>query len=165
MVTLRPAEKDDLPKLEWYGAYTHYRNLFRRAYRDQLKGRRLMLLADCNDFPIGCLFIQLVSSNRRIADGKGRAYLYSFRVMEMFRGRGIGTALISEAEQMLHDRGYHSATIAVAKTNTDALRLYERLGYQRFGQDPGRWSYTDHRGRLRQVEEPCWVLEKTLSSV
>ena len=37
--------EEDLPKLEWYGEYLHFRRVFRRAYDDQLAGRRLMLLA------------------------------------------------------------------------------------------------------------------------
>lgn len=161
-VTLRLAVKRDIPRFEWYGEYRHFRNLFRRAWREQVAGRRLLLVADCNDFPIGHIFIQLHSANPRISDGKTRAYLYSFRVMEIFQGHGIGTALITEAERLLVERGFRQATIAVAKDNTRALRLYERLNYAVFGEDPGRWSYTDHKGKVIKVVEPCWILEKHL---
>ena len=58
-----------------------------------------MLVADCNDFPIGHIFIQLSSGEQHIADGRRRAYLYSLRVMDMFQGRGIGTRLIDEASK------------------------------------------------------------------
>lgn len=161
-VMLRIAEKPDIPRLEWYGLYSHYRNIFRRAYREQKRGRRLILVADCNGFPVGHVFIQFKSTNPHIADGVDRAYLYSFRVMEMFRGHGIGTRLLEEAETVLLDRGFSRVTIAVAKENYRALNLYERLGYLKVGDDPGRWSYVDHHGQSRRVEEPCWVLEKKL---
>lgn len=161
-VIFRFAKKADLPKLEWYGQYSHFRNLFLRAFREQLRGRRLMLLADCNGFPIGHVFVSLRSTNLAIADGERRAYLYSLRVMEMFRGHGIGTRLILEAEAILHARGIVWTTIAVAKENLSARRLYERLGYGIFAEDTGQWSYTDHRGRTRFVDEPCWILEKRL---
>lgn len=158
-ITLRAAVREDLPKLEWYGLYAHYRNLFRRAYREQQLGRRLMLVADCNNFPIGHLFIQFINPG----DGsEGRAYLYSFRVMEMFRGQGIGTRLMQEAETIIRQRGYSRVTISVAKANPDAKRLYERLGYQVFAQDEGRWRYADHRGNIRTVHEPCWMLHKQI---
>ena len=98
-ITLRLARRGDLPKLEWYGQYTHFRNLFRRTFQEQEQRRRLMLIADCGDFPIGHVFIQLSSGDLHFSDGKRRAYLYSLRVMEMFRGRGIGTRLIEEAER------------------------------------------------------------------
>ncbi|GAB4508452.1 MAG: GNAT family N-acetyltransferase [Anaerolineae bacterium] len=161
-IVIRAAERRDVPLMEWYGQYTHFRNLFHKTWREQLQGRRLMLVADCSGFPIGHVFIQLRSTNTRIADGRRRAYLYSFRVMEMFQGRGIGTRLLQEAERILQGRDYLWATIAVAKDNDGALRLYERLGYRKFAEDPGRWTYTDHEGNVIKVEEPCWILEKRL---
>lgn len=164
-IRLRIATKDDIPRLEWFGQYAHYRNVFRRTFREQIDGRRLILIADCNDFPVGHIFIQLKSGNRYIADGMSRAYFSSFRVMEMFRGQGLGTRILKEAELIITERGFRWATIAAGKDNPRALNLYERLGYQRFGEDPGRWSYVDHHGVLRQVEEPCWILEKDLSAL
>ena len=80
----------------------------------------------------------------------------------MFRGRGIGTRLLEEAENILVERGFRWATIAVAKDNPDALRLYRRLGFRTIRADDGDWSYRDHEGSLRFVHEPCWVLEKQL---
>jgi ribosomal protein S18 acetylase RimI-like enzyme len=94
----------------------------------------------------------------------GHGYLYAFRVMEMFRGHGIGTWLLQEAENIIVDRGLEWSTIAVAKENHSARRLYERLGYQKFAEDSGRWSYLDHKGIVRHVHEPCWLLEKHLQS-
>ena len=161
-ILLRVATLEDLPKLEWYGQYKHFRNLFRRTYREQQAGRRVMLLADSNNFPIGHVFIQFKDPDDT-PDEIGRAYLYSFRVMEVFRGHGIGTWLLQESENMILDRGIEWATIAVAKDNDGALRLYERLGYQIYTEDSGRWSYLDHKGIVRHVNEPCWMLEKNLS--
>lgn len=161
-ITLRLATRGDLTKLEWYGAYTHFRPLFRRTYQDQLHGNRLMIVADCANFPIGQIFVQLGSEETRMATPGQRAYLYSLRVMEMFQGKGIGTRLISEAEAMVAAMGYSSTSIAVAKDNAKARRLYEHVGYVIFDDDDGHWSYTDHRGIVRQVHEPCWLLEKKL---
>jgi ribosomal protein S18 acetylase RimI-like enzyme len=161
-IALRIATSSDLPKLEWYGQYTHYRRLFRRAFREQQAGNRFILVATSRNFPIGLIIVQLRSTETTIADGYSRAYLYSLRVMEMFRGRGIGTRLIREAESLIMDRGFQWTTIAVAKHNQGARRLYERLDYQIFKEDPGQWSYLDHRGQPRHVNEPCWLLEKNL---
>ncbi len=155
-VTFRLARADDLPKLEWYGQYTHFRAVFKRTYRDQLQGRRLMLIAECNDFPIGQVFMQTGRDNHQ------RTYFYSLRVMDMFRGKGIGTRLLEEAESIALTYGYHAATIAAAKDNPRARSLYERHGYQLIGEDAGIWSYIDHENKTRHVHEPCWVLEKRL---
>jgi ribosomal protein S18 acetylase RimI-like enzyme len=161
-VTFRIATREDLPKLEWFGQYTHFRNLIRRSFREQVNGRRLLLVADFNGFPIGQVFIQFQSMNTNIADGSTRGYFYSFRVMDLFQNQGIGTRLLQEAETILIERGYRYVTLSVAKDNPDALRLYERNGYYIIGQDEGRWSYVDHRGVTRDVVEPCWMLEKSL---
>lgn len=163
-ITIRRLEKADLPKLEWFGAYLHYRNLFKRSYDERQLGRREMLIADCNDYPIGRLFILFASRNRAIADGRQRAYLYSFAVMEMFRGGGIGSRLIESAEDYLITHQFLVATIAVAKNNAGALRLYERYGYRIFDEENSDWNYIDHQGVTRRVREPSWLLEKSLAT-
>jgi ribosomal protein S18 acetylase RimI-like enzyme len=161
-ITMRLATRADLPKLEWYGQYTHYRMMYRRTYHEQQEGNRLMLVADCQGFPIGQVFIQLRSRESRMAQTGQRAYLYALRVMEMFRGSGIGTRLLTEAEALVKARHYRTTTIAAAKDNPKARRLYERLGYRVFAEDDGRWSYRDHRNIVQYVDEPCWLLEKRL---
>lgn len=161
-VTFRLAVYSDLPKLEWYGQYTHFRALFRRTYQEQLQQRRLMLVADCNKFPIGHVFIQLFAGDPDYSDGRQRTYLYSLRVMDMFQGQGIGTRLIHEAEIISAERRFEWVTIAAARDNPRARRLYEKLGYHVYAEDEGKWSYLDHENRMRYVHEPCWVLEKRI---
>ncbi len=95
-VTIRQLREDDLPKLEWYGQFKHFRNLFRRSYEGQVKGYRFMLVATVNDFPIGRLFIQYGQSRSRLSDGRNRGYLYSFQVMEIFRGNRDSTNSLSK---------------------------------------------------------------------
>lgn len=161
-ITIRAATADDVAKLEWQGEFAHFRGLFQRSYREQVAGNRLMLVATSNDYPIARLFIQFHSKNTLIANGHNRGYLYSFYVMEMFRGHGIGTQLIDRAEHILTDRGFTVATIAVAKDNAKALRLYQRRNYEIFTEDEGKWRYHDHLGKMRHVHEPCWLLAKPL---
>lgn len=161
-IVFRFAEHEDLPKLEWHGEYTHFRRVFERAFEDQQAGQRLMLLADVNDWPIGQVFIQLASVDDIFATMRKRGYLYSLRVMDAFRNMGIGTALLKEAEAILRERDYQSVSIAAAKDNPGARRLYERLGYEVFSEDSGRWNYVDHEGRTQHVVEPCWLLEKQI---
>lgn len=160
-VTLRLAREEDLPKLEWMGEFTHFRRLFQQTYQDQLAGHRLMLLADLNQFPIGQVFILF---NSTIGwNGSEYGYLYSLRVMTPFQGLGIGTQLILQAEHIMQERQMNYATIAVAKDNPRARHLYERLGYQVYSSDDGRWSYQDHKGHTVHVYEPCWMMEKKLA--
>lgn len=163
-VTIRPLKSADLPKLELDGQFAKFRTLFKRAYRDQLEGRRLMLVAERGDEIVARLFILFNSADFTIADGETRAYLYSFFVVPVLRGLGLGTHMVEHAEHLLLERGFRYATIAVAKDNEGALKLYQRLGYLIQREDPGRWSYTDHLGQVQRVYEPCWIMEKRLEN-
>lgn len=160
MITLRPLVPEDLPKLEWYGQYTHFRNVYARTYEEHCIGRRLMLVAVLNNFPIGQVFLHLALGHNQ--EKHKRGYLYALRVMEHLQGLGIGTRLIHYAEQNLIERDFEIAMISAAKTNIRARQLYERLGYHVIGEDEGRWQYMNHRGEVVQMHEPCWILEKNL---
>jgi GNAT superfamily N-acetyltransferase len=53
-------------------------------------------------------------------------------VPEAFRGMGLATQLIALAEDEARNRGCHSVWIDTL--NPEALRLYQRLGYEIFGE-------------------------------
>jgi ribosomal protein S18 acetylase RimI-like enzyme len=161
-VLVREARESDLQALEWEGRYQHFRRLYRRAMSEAKRGRRILLVAEMDQRVVGQIFIQLASGRAELADGEQSGYLYAFRVRPTYRGHGIGTQLLEAAEQALRDRGFRRAVIAVAQDNPAALRLYENHRYIRFAEDPGEWSYIDHRGRLQRVSEPAFILEKRL---
>ena len=169
-IQFRIAEESDLEKLEWYGQYAHFRNLFRLTYEGQLRGERLMLLADINGFPVGQVFLLLNQRinlwqsvvNRKGSQPEQRGYLYALRVMDHLQGMGLGTKLILEAERIMIENGSSWSTISVAKDNPGAKRLYHRLDYDVYMEDEGRWSYVDHTGKTIYVHEPCYMMEKRL---
>jgi ribosomal protein S18 acetylase RimI-like enzyme len=49
------------------------------------------------------------------------------------RRRGVASALLAAAEQHARDRGARKLSLHVLSTNETAMRLYERLGFQREG--------------------------------
>ncbi len=57
-------------------------------------------------------------------------FIGSIGVDEKERGRGIGTALIKAAEEYLKEQGIGLLQIDFYTFNTDAERLYDRLGYE-----------------------------------
>jgi ribosomal protein S18 acetylase RimI-like enzyme len=166
-ILIRPLREEDLPALEWDGEYVHFRTLYRRAYEEMLLGSRLMMVAvnETTDEIVGQVFVQYSSDDPRFADGRTRGYVYALRVKVAYQNRGIGRRLIHTAEDVLRQKGMRAATIGVAKANTGAQRLYERLGYQVLGEDAGRWTYLDERGNLREVNEPSWLMEHILESM
>lgn len=161
-VLIRPVEEADLPGLEWDGVYANYRKVFRQSFVDAERGQRVLLVAVAGTAMVGQVFIQLTSSETRFADGAVRAYLYALRVRPNWQGQGLGTRLIRAAEEALLALGFGVAVIAAGKDNPRAYRLYQRLGYETFAEDPGVWYFTDVNGVRQSMEEPCWVMEKQL---
>lgn len=161
-VVIRPIEEAELSALEWDGQYTHYRRVFRQTYDDMIRGQRIMLIAAAGRAVVGQVFVQLSSSETRYADGVTRGYLYSLRVRPAWQRRGLGTRLIASAEAALRARGFVTSVIAAGKDNAGARRLYERLGYHTFADDPGVWYFADVNGTQQVFEEPCWIMERNL---
>lgn len=163
LLEFRLATEKDLPGLEWEGEYTHFKRLYHETFLRTLTGSTLMWIAvDQNQKVIGQVFIQLDSANTSLADGSNRAYLFGFRVREVFRSQGIGRQMMEFVENDLIHRGYKILCLNVARKNTRAFTLYRRLGYNLVGPDPGVWSYQDDKGKWHYMEEPAWRLEKYL---
>lgn len=162
-LNIRKLTAADLPALEWDGAYTHFRRVYAEAYQFQQKGKSVLWVAELPSVGvIGQAFVQLLGARPELADGFSRAYIYSVRVRPPYRNLGIGSRLMQTAEANLVAFGFAYATLNVSKENPMARQLYERLGYRVIADEPGDWSYLDHRGRRRTVHEPSWRMEKTL---
>ncbi|GMR10161.1 MAG: hypothetical protein BMS9Abin28_0982 [Anaerolineae bacterium] len=161
-IKIRFASAADLKALEWEGEYAHYRRLFKRAIDEARHGRRILLLAEIREQVVGQIFVQLTTRATFSTKGASSGYLYAFRVKAPYRNRGVGGQLLQEAEVSLAVRGFRRSVISVSKRNFAARRLYARAGYTVFTEDPGEWSYIDHKGRLREVHEPALVMEKWL---
>jgi len=84
-------------------------------------------------------------------------------VLEEHRGRGIGTALVREAEHRALPAG--RLRLGVGLDNPQARRLYERLGYRAVG-DPvtTTYEYVDADGVRRTATETDQMMEKALTS-
>ncbi|MBN8885546.1 MAG: GNAT family N-acetyltransferase [Rudaea sp.] len=69
--------------------------------------------------------------------GSDIARLYSIAVAERARGRGIAKSLLAAVETAAHQRDCSRLRLEVRKDNAAAIALYERLGFQRFGEKHG----------------------------
>lgn len=160
---VRPLVEDDLLALEWDGEYAHFRRVYWDAYQRMRRGYSLLWVAEMDEGEIiGQVFIQFTCDRPELADGLNRAYLYSFRVREPYRGGGIGTKMMDVVEDDLRQRGFTYVTLNVARDNPRAQQLYLRRGYKVVAPEPGIWSYPDHMGVWHQVNEPAWRMEKEL---
>lgn len=83
-------------------------------------------------------------------------------VLEAHRGRGIGTALMAEAERRASPAG--RLRLGVGLDNPAARRLYERLGYRPTGEvETTTYDYVDADGVTRSATETDEWLEKDLT--
>ncbi len=79
--------------------------------------------------------------------------LYSIAVAPEARGRGVAQALVKTAEAAARDRERAYLRLEIRKDNTPSIRLFEGLGYRRFGELSDY--YQDHMD--------AWRFEKTLA--
>ena len=54
----------------------------------------------------------------------------SLSVLPQYRGSGLGSELLERLEKHLHELGVEDLILGALAGNTDAIRLYERRGYQ-----------------------------------
>jgi ribosomal protein S18 acetylase RimI-like enzyme len=162
-IKIRKLDSSELSALEWGGEYTHFRRMYHQAFlrmRENLGNIWVAVLP--NKKIIGQVIITHLSRSPELADGKTRAYLWSFRVIPQHRSHGIGSRMLDFVHADLLFRGFRAVTLTVAQQNSQAIRLYERHGYKVFGSDPGPWHYVDNDGKQQDVYEASWRMMKVL---
>jgi len=70
---------------------------------------------------------------------EGRHGWIDIFVGDDFAGRGIGTAAVRDALQLLLARGHHRVTIDPNAANAAAIRCYEKAGFTRVGVTRASW--------------------------
>jgi len=159
----RHVTQADLLALEWEGAYTHFRRVYAQAYQRMQQGLSVLWLAELpGKGIIGQVFIQLECDRPALADGRMRAYMYSFRVRPEYRNTGLGSHMLKVVIDDLRQRGFSFLTLNVAKDNPLAQSFYERHNFKVVAHEPGVWSYPDENGIWQQVEEPACRMERKL---
>ena len=71
-------------------------------------------------------------------------YLDDLSVTEAYRDKGIGTALIRNAEEYAKEIQISEICFHVEKSNTEAFRLYQRLGYEIYEDQGSRYLMIKH---------------------
>lgn len=64
--------------------------------------------------------------------------LQDMYVLPERRGHGVGKRLAHAAEELASSQGHDRCSLSVSEANSDARRLYERLGYTRASVPPER---------------------------
>jgi ribosomal protein S18 acetylase RimI-like enzyme len=144
---IRPAEIADLDALLALEqvAFSSDR-LTRRQLRHLItraQAEFLVALWDEAETPPTLLGDVLVLFNRATSVAR----LYSIAVAEAARGQGVGRALVEAAERATWVRQRAYLRLEIRRDNLASQRLFERLGYRRFGMRPAY--YQDKMEALR----------------
>lgn len=124
----------------------------RRSFRRLIqKGNCDLILARQADRTIGYI---LVLYHR----GTHLARLYSFAVLPETRGQGVGELLLQHGEKLAAARKCIYMRLEVHPNNGSAIRMYERNGYQPFGQYKDY--YEDHADALRYQKRILYLEEQ-----
>ena len=95
-------------------------------------GEHRIYLAECDGCIVGFLSVEVHREEKN--------YLYydDFSVSRNYRGCGIGTALMEEAEKYCRKLGFSAAVLHVEKANERARRFYDRKGFSVLRDDDSR---------------------------
>ena len=135
----QPSDLEGLLELE--NASFDSDKLSRRSFRHWLNTEnRSLLVAKSDDEIVGYILIIYHPGTRL-------ARVYSLAVAHHCRGKGIARKLMITGEEAANEDGRHYLRLEVGVDNEPAIKLYESLGYQKFG--IYRDYYQDHRDAVR----------------
>jgi GNAT superfamily N-acetyltransferase len=164
-LAVRLAHPDDLLSLDTHfpqGPADKHQSRIER----QRAGEVTYLLAWDDDKPVGHALIVWAGASHREVQAVIRdcPEVDDLFVAEGHRSQGIGTALLTAAEQFTTARGFDRLGLAVGRDNLRALALYQRLGYELTVLDDiwlaGMW--INRAGQEEFWSERCRYLVKNL---
>lgn len=163
-LVIRIAEERDLPLMGGESDEPYLQFLFQTAFAAMQRGEQVMWVAELpgQEELLGQVFVQFQSVRPTLADGVDRAYFYSFHVVPVYRGMGVGTRLLETIEEDLRKRGFSLVTLTVDKKNDRARLLYERNGYHVVGEEVVNVHSEKVNCRWVRIEELAWRMEKRI---
>jgi ribosomal protein S18 acetylase RimI-like enzyme len=135
-ISVHHRHAETMPQLAPYVSDDETWRVRRGLYEEVLaKPDTLLLLASVDDAAVGYgLAHVLPVDGTWIPDtwvtGSRIGEIESLSVLPEYRGSGLGSELLRRLEDHLHERGVEDLILGALAGNRDAIRLYERRGYQ-----------------------------------
>lgn len=144
---------------------SHVRTLS-EEFEFQHQGKISIIVAWVDTIPCGYSFVSWEGAR----DPEVRSQLpqipefYCLTVMEPFRCRGIGTALIEFMEKTARTRGFTQLGLGVAYSNPRAHALYLSLGYRNAVEEyTEQYPCLNATGQPTEVSNQCRFMVKSLT--
>jgi ribosomal protein S18 acetylase RimI-like enzyme len=142
-------------------------NSHAERYAVQHSGSADYLIAWLDGEPVGHALLRWNGPADAITRGRGARgpYIEGLAVRDDRWSRGIGTAMMVEAERRALERGHEHMWLAVGVENERARRLYRKLGYGETGSGEFdvTWAVIDGDGNEGMHGEVVTLLKKKLS--
>lgn len=105
-----------------------------RAVERQASDAQLLVAVDGEDTVLGTVTVARHPSPAAEVSREGELEFRMLATAPEARGRGIGEFLVNAVIEQARDLGLERVVISVADDNARAIRLYERLGFQRLAE-------------------------------
>ena len=135
-VAVHHRHAETMPELAPYVSDDETWRVRRTLYEELLaKPDTLLLVAVVDDAAVGYGLAHVLKLDETwIPDtwvtGSRIGEIESLSVLTQYRGRGLGSELLRRLEEHLVDQGVEDLILGALAGNRDAIRLYERQGYQ-----------------------------------
>ena len=135
-VAVHHQHSETMPQLAPYVSDDETWRVRRVLYEELLtKSDTLLLIASVDDAVIGYGLAHVMAvEDSWIEDtwvtGSRIGEIESLSVLPQYRGSGLGSVLLDRLEKHLNEFGVKDLILGALPGNTDAIRLYERRGYQ-----------------------------------
>ena len=77
-------------------------------------------------------FVGAVFAEKKITFVPKSAVISAIFIAEGFRGKGVGTILLSRSLSVLRARGYKTVSLTVNDEKCPAFRMYSKLGFKKY---------------------------------
>ncbi len=168
-VSVRPCTASDVDVLETAIPSPGQSRFHARRFDAQVRGESTYLIAWHGEQPVGHLGLRWAGPRSPCAQPSLADAPEIWAVGTWppeARRQGVGTALLLEAEAAALERGFDRVCLGVEIENTNARRLYKRLGYRdsAVGAYEDSWTSTDDDGREVVNTATCVYLVKRLDA-
>ena len=104
---------------------------FTDLFRDVIEGKAVAIVGESNGKAVGLCDV------RSLRPGTEQAHIgvLGITVRKEYRGKGIGKAMMTEAINRCRGK-FEAIRLGVFESNLRAIRLYEELGFARYGTFP-----------------------------
>ncbi len=89
------------------------------------------MVADDNGRVVGAIWTRIMNDYGHVDDDTPS---FAISLYKEYRGKGIGTGLMERMLELLREKGYKKASLAVQKANY-AVKMYEKVGFKTIGEN------------------------------